>query len=102
MRFTYEEIKTEIANRLEEFHAESEPADLLREEADSLTPIYNNEVISDWQEMPSEFDNSWRQYGWDEYLEQGGIIGLMRIDLVHYYTSLTLKAYEELTEVVTN
>jgi len=101
MRFTYDEIKAEIANRLEEFQSQSEPADLLREEADSMTPIYNSEIISDWAEMPSEFDDSWREYGWDEFFEQGGIIGLMRIDIVHYYTFLTLRAYEELTGRVT-
>jgi hypothetical protein len=98
MRFTYEEIKNEIANRLKEFESQTEPGDLLREEADSLTPVYNSEIIADWAEMPSEFENSWREYGWDESLEQGGILGLMRIDLVHYYTSLTLDAYAELTE----
>jgi len=91
----FDEIKEDIFRRLSEF--ESEPDGMLAEEADSLAPVYTNQIISDWQQMPSEFDDSWREYGWDEFLEQGGIIGLMRIDLVHYYTSLATRAYEELT-----
>jgi hypothetical protein len=97
MTTTYLEIKEEIERRLSEFTDSAYPEDLLREEADSLTPVYNHEIIKEWAEMPSEFNDSWRQYGWDEYLEQGGILGLMRIDLMHYYESLTAKAYEELT-----
>lgn len=97
MLTTFEDVKSEIERRLSEFTDSAYPEDLLHEEADSLVPIYNHEIIAEWAEMPSDFNDSWKQYGWDESLEQGGIIGLMQIDLLHYYESLTIRAFEELT-----
>lgn len=97
MLTTYLEIKEEIARRLSEFTDSNYPEDLLSQEADSLTPVYNHEIIQEWAEMPSEFNDSWQEYGWDENLQNGGILGLMRIDLLHYYESLTNKAFTELT-----
>jgi hypothetical protein len=49
-------------------------------------PIYNNEIIEEWQKMPGDYDNR----GWQE-LGQGSeidIINLMSLDLYLYYTDL--------------
>ena len=94
---TPEEIVDVITENLEWLKAHEQPDELLREIAESLIPIYNSEIISDWAEMPQEFENFWAQFGWDEFLEQGGIIGLMRIDLENYYQVKTVEAYEQIT-----
>lgn len=53
---------------------------------DSYLPIYNNEIIEEWQKMPGDYDNR----GYAE-LGQGGeidITNLMSLDLYLYYTDL--------------
>jgi len=52
----------------------------------SYLPIYNNEIIEEWQKMPGDYDNR----GYQE-LGQGGeidITNLMSLDLYLYYTDL--------------
>ena len=92
---TKAEIKQEILDSWEQFKDNAHPDDLLSEFADSNTPIYYGDIISQWQEMPSEFDNYWQEIG------AGGnatITSLMQIDLYNYYSHLFLTAYNELCD----
>ena len=87
-----EEIRAEIANG-EELEAIK---DRSGEFIDSYLPIYNNQIIEEWQNMPNEYDNR----GSAE-LGQGGeinIINLMTLDLYLYYSDLFNEAVEEVEE----
>ena len=97
MRFTYEEIKKDLTDNWENITDNSHPEDALGEYADGYLPTYTNEIIADWQEMPSEFDNSWRDYGMPSSdLSEVSITGLMVIDLYNYYRQVTQNAYNEI------
>ena len=63
---------------------------------DGYLPIYNGEIVREWQEMPSEYDNR----GYAE-LGQGGeidIVKLMSLDLYLYYTDIFNGAITELEQ----
>jgi hypothetical protein len=63
---------------------------------DSWLPIYNNEIVQAWQEMPSEYDDrGGQELGTDGTI---GIIGLMSLDLYLYYGDLFNQAIEEVEE----
>jgi hypothetical protein len=55
-------------------------------------PVYNNEIISEWAAMPSEFDDGWQELGASD---KNTILQLMSVDLYLYYLHITRKAYEE-------
>jgi hypothetical protein len=87
-----EEIRAELANG-EELEAIT---DRSGEFIDSYLPIYNNQIIEEWQSMPNEYDNR----GYAE-LGQGGeinIINLMTLDLYLYYSDLFYEAVKEVEE----
>lgn len=92
---TRDEIKSEILDHLEQLKEEQYPEELLHELAESNTPIMYHDIISEWQQMPSEFDNGWQMYGFDESFESGGIYSLMAVDLQLYYESEFLEVWEE-------
>ena len=84
-----EEVKREIANgaELEELRDNS------GEWVDSYLPVYNNRIVEEWQNMPSDYDNR-------GYAELGGggevnIINLMTLDLYLYYSDLWNDALNE-------
>ena len=83
-----EEIKTELANGLEIDEIRDNSGEMI----DSHLPIYNNEIIEEWQKMPGEYDDR----GTEE-LGGGttGIVALMSLDLYLYYTDLFNEALEE-------
>lgn len=94
MRFTYEEIKKDLTDNWEEF-TEQNADDKIIEYADGYCPIYNNEVIKEWAEMPSEFNDSWKDQIGNDILDRG-ILSLMSIDLFSYYLETTTQAYDEI------
>lgn len=64
----------------------------LNQWADNAIPIYNNDIMKDWAEMPSEFDDSWQEFGAQA---DSTIISLMQIDLWHYYQDAYQRIYQE-------
>jgi len=81
-----EEIRTALAN--------GEELDDIRDRSgewiDGYLPIYNSEIVREWQVMPSEYDNR----GHAE-IGNGGeidIINLMSLDLYLYYYDLFQEA----------
>ena len=92
---TREQIKSEILDHLEQLRETQYPEDLLRELAESNTPIMYGDIISEWQEMPTEFDNGWQEFGFDESFQSGGIYSLMAIDLQLYYEAQFVEVWEE-------
>ena len=92
---THNEIKQTIKDDWAQFADNAYPHDLLNEFADSATPIYYGDIISEWQEMPSEFTDSWQELGADG---SAIITALMQIDLFNYYSLAYRVAYNELCD----
>ena len=61
---------------------------------DSYLPIYNNRIIEEWQNMPSEYDNRGAlELG---YEGDPDILRLMTLDLYLYYSDLFSEVMEEI------
>lgn len=85
-----EEIKTELGNGLEL----EEIRDNSGEWIDSHLPVYNNQIIEEWQNMPGEYDD--RGAGELGAGDECGIVARMSLDLYLYYGDLFGEALEEL------
>jgi hypothetical protein len=85
-----EELKTSIANG-EEL---DDIKDRSGEWVDGYLPVYNNQIVKEWQEMPSEYDD--RGAAELGHMGEVNIIGLMSLDLYLYYSDLFSQAVEEL------
>lgn len=87
-----EEIREELAQGAEL----EEVKDRSNEIVDGFLPIYNNEIIKEWQEMPGDYDDRGvQELGSDE---SNGIISRMSLDLYLYYTDLFNEAVQEVEE----
>ena len=93
---TLEDMITEIKQELTRDGVE---LDDLRDNAgewiDGYLPVYNNRIIDEWKDMPSEYDNRGAvELGHLEH--EIDIINLMSLDLYVYYSDLW---YEALSDV---
>jgi len=93
MYFSSSEIKQDLLDNYEEILGATYPEDDLQERADGYVPVYSNQIIKDWQEMPSEYNDAWLEYGEDG---SKGIVRLMSVDLFVYYQAETLRIWEEI------
>ena len=93
---TYAEIRAEIIENLEYLKETPYPEDMIAELADSSVPIYNSDTIEQWSEMPSSYENRWKDYGFDTEKNGGGILTLMLIDLTFYYLEVYDEIWQEL------
>ena len=93
---TYAEIRAEIIENLELLKETPYPEDMIAELADSSVPVYNNHIIEQWQEMPSSYDDRWKDYGFDTQKNDGGIVRLMQVDLTFYYLEFYNDIWQEL------
>lgn len=87
---TYEEIKEEILNDWEDI-----TEDDIHQIADGYVPVYYSEIIKEWQELPMEDTDTWRDFG---ISEDTTIFTLMGYDLFNYYYQLADKAFSEIKE----
>lgn len=94
MRMNHAEIKSDILDHWEQLT--DEYSDLLTQLAESAVPVYNGEIIADWQEMPSEFDNAWQDFY--EPNAETTIVYLMTLDLYEYYRQTYQEIYVEIAE----
>ena len=97
MYFELDEIKALISDEYTET-----TEDALSEIADTVTPVYYSDVIKDWAEMPSEFNDSWKEYGYNTDLLEGGILSLMAADLYFYNFARVQAIWSELKEEADN
>lgn len=95
MRWNYSDIKQELIDNWQQLQDSTDPYDLLHQFADSAVPVYYGEIIKDWQEMPSDFADSWAEFGLPEFPT---ITNLMSIDLYEYYHDQYHTIYNELLE----
>jgi hypothetical protein len=79
----YTDIKSDILDHWDQLESNTYPDDLLRELADSACPIYYSDVMKDWQEMPSEYNDQWQEF--TEATQDTTIFSLMSADLFNYY-----------------
>jgi hypothetical protein len=91
LEYIVEELRTAIANgeELEDIRDNS------GEWVDGYLPVYNNQIVEEWQEMPGDYDNR----GSAELGHLGheiNIINLMSLDLYVYYSDLFSEALAEL------
>lgn len=96
MRFNYTQIKQLLEDEWDELTKQSDADHWLTEIADGLVPIYHGEIIADWAEMPSEYDDNWKEQYGEAIPKEVGITALMATDLYEYYRSTTYEIYREL------
>ena len=94
MRMNYTDIKQEILDNWAELEESAYPDDLLREMADSACPVYYSDIIKDWQEMPSEFNDQWQEF--TEVSQDSTIFSLMTADLFNYYDTKYTEVYNDI------
>jgi hypothetical protein len=90
---TYDEIRKEILDDWEQLARWSYPEDILTEWADNTVPIYTNEIIDQWRELPNEYNDSWEEYGLPHAIT---ITTLMTLSLYHYYQNQFTQIYHEI------
>lgn len=91
---TQERMKEELKQELDKGVELEDIKDNSGEWIESWLPVYNNRIIEEWKNMPSEYDNR-------GYAEIGGevtIINLMSLDLYLYYSDLWNEVVEEVEE----
>jgi hypothetical protein len=91
-KYIYEDLKQTITN--------GEDMESIRDNSgewiDGYLPIYNNNIIEEWKDMPSEYDNR----GSAELGIPGdiSIISLMQLDLYLYYSDLFFQVLTDIAE----
>ena len=91
---TQQQMKEEILNELQQDEDTTldDIRDNVGEWVDGYMPIYYNQIVKEWQEMPSEYDDR----GAEELGTTGGIYDRMGGDLYLYYTDLFHEVLEEI------
>ena len=93
---TINAMKEELRENLK-YSTLEEIEDRSGEFIDGYLPVYNNRIMEEWQNMPSDYDN--RGAAELGHLEQEiNIINLMSLDLYLYYSDLYSDALKELKE----
>jgi hypothetical protein len=98
MIYTVEDMKDEIRAALNEGESISDVRDQISEYVDTYLPIYNNEIIEEWQNMPGEYDD--RGAAELGHMGETTIIGLMSLDIYIYYSELFHSALDSLVEEI--
>jgi hypothetical protein len=92
-----EAMKSEFRNAIKEHDETLEDIrDNSGEWIDGYLPVYYNQIIKEWSEMPSEYEDR----GHTELGQMGEITitGLMSLDLFIYYSDIFNEAVTELEE----
>jgi hypothetical protein len=63
--------------------------------AESQLPIYYNEIIQEWTDLPAKYRDTWHDYGTEDNTT---IYDLMTRDLYNYYETRTSKILDEIQE----
>lgn len=94
---TYDEIVQEIKQEIANGETLEDIKDRSYELVDNYVPVYNNRVIEEWQQMPSEYDNRGSaELGHN--CEELSIVNLMMSDLYLYYQDLVALVLGDLEE----
>jgi hypothetical protein len=94
---TQEGMKEELVNEIAQGSDLDTIKDNSHEWIDGWIPVYNNRIIEEWQNMPSEYDNRGaNELGYND--SELDIVRLMSLDLYLYYTDLFNEVIEEMEE----
>lgn len=94
---TYDEIMNEMKQEIAQGTDIDDLKDRSYEYVDNYVPVYNNHIIQEWQDMPSDYDN--RGSAEMGHLEQEiNIINLMSLDLYLYYQDLVALVLDDLEQ----
>ena len=96
-----EQMKEEFKTQIDKGYLElDEIRNNSGEWVDGYLPVYYNQIVEEWQKMPSGYDNR----GYAELGHNGeiNIYNLMSLDLYLYYTDIFNKAIDELEEELEN
>jgi hypothetical protein len=91
-KYIYEDLKQTITN--------GEDMESIRNNSgewiDGYLPVYNNNIIEEWKDMPGEYDNR----GAAELGIPGdiSIISLMQLDLYLYYSDVFFQVLTDIAE----
>ena len=94
---TYDEIMQEIKQEIEQGQDLDSIQDRSYELVDNYVPVYNNRVLEEWKDMPSDYDNRGTQE-LGHNCEEIDIIRLMSADLYIYYTELVGLVIDDLAQ----
>jgi hypothetical protein len=91
-KYIYEDLKQTITN--------GEDMESIRDNSgewiDGYLPIYNNNIIEEWKDMPGEFDNRGAaELGIPSDIS---IISLMQLDLYLYYSDVFFQVLTDIAE----
>jgi hypothetical protein len=93
MNSTVEQMTEEIRTALSNGEELDDIRDRSGEWVDGYLPIYYNEIVLEWQQMPSEYNNrGHEELGHGEEID---IYNLMSLDLYLYYYDLFQEAVTE-------
>ena len=95
MLTNYTEIREEILDNweyLEELN-DNGVDDYLTELADSRNPIYTKDIIEEWRELPSDYNDAWAEFGMPDSIT---ITGLMTLSLYRYYQDRYTEIYNDI------
>jgi hypothetical protein len=98
MHFTNEEIKAVLLENYDAIAGLRNEDDIVAEYADSFVPVYNNEVMKDWVQLPLDRSDKWKELGYDANKNEGGILRLMQMDLIFYYLEETDRIWQEIKD----
>jgi hypothetical protein len=96
MNMDYSDIKADLLDNWAHFADMPYCQDLITELAESAIPIYYSQIIKDWQEMPNEYTDSWKET--TEATNDSTIYSLMGVDLYNYYQDTYRQVYAELKQ----
>lgn len=88
---TRNEIAEQIRDLRAEFDTDSDRA--THELADSLTPIYYNDILTEWADLPNEARDEWQELG---AKENATIFDLMQTDLFWFYFNQIAELWSEI------
>ena len=92
---TYTDIKNRVIEMIDANELGYYPDrdyDTLYELADGEVPVYYNEIISEWSDLPMGESDRWEEMGLDA---NATIIDRMRVDLLLHYEREFNEAYRE-------
>lgn len=94
---TQDDMKREINDQIAQGSTLDDIKDRSGEWVDGWLPVYNNRIIEEWQNMPSEYDNRGaNELGYND--SELDIVRLMSLDLYLYYTDLFNEVVKEIEE----
>ena len=87
------DIRQDILDNWEYLEESQYPEDYLIELADSGIPIYTKDIIEEWRELPSDYQDAWQEYG---ATQSDTIVRLMTLSLYRYYQDKYSQLYSEI------